>query len=358
MLIYIFLIIFLIIFSTYNNIKNKKLLIFFFIIFWIMATFRNLDIGNDTRNYYFLYKEICNLSKIENMTWRYEIGYLLINKLISLFTSNFTIFLGIINTYIYIIYYKFIKNYSLNYIFSTFLFLTLGIWGKTVNVLRLELAIIIVLTGFLLKEKNKKWMGILLSFFGILFQRISIVYLLSLFIPKKISRNFYIISTLLVIILFFNFNIFINSIAQIFPYFKIYLSESSSYKIGNLKIATVISIFKAFFIFLFGIIAYFKSNRVLYSKKENQDFLYQINMVYTEFLILFTSLQFNLLDRCSYYFSIFEILMIPNAVKRLNKNEKIICIILILTICVIYFFIITLLKSEWNRLVPYKTIFS
>lgn len=360
MLIYIFLIIFLVIFSISYIEKNKKknLLIFFFIVFWLMATFRSLDIGNDTKNYYLLYKQICKFSEIQNMTWRYEIGYLLVNKIVSFFTSNFTFFLGVINRYVYIIYYKFIKNYSLNCIFSTFLFFTLGIWGKTVNILRLELAIVIVLTGFLLKEKNKKWIGILLSFLGILFQRISIAYLLSFFIPKKISKNFYIISTLLVIILFLNFNIFINLVVQIFPYFKIYLSESSSYGIGDLKIATVISIFKAFFIFLFGIIAYFKSNRALYSKKENQDFLYQINMVYTEFLILFTSLQFNLLDRCSYYFSIFEILMIPNAVKRLNKNEKILCIILILTICVIYFFSITLLKSEWNRLVPYKTIFS
>ena len=122
MLIYIFLIIFLVIFSISYIEKNKKknLLIFFFIVFWLMATFRSLDIGNDTKNYYLLYKQICKFSEIQNMTWRYEIGYLLVNKIVSFFTSNFTFFLGVINIYVYIIYYKFIKNYSLNCIFSTF----------------------------------------------------------------------------------------------------------------------------------------------------------------------------------------------------------------------------------------------
>lgn len=94
MLIYIFLIIFLVIFSISYIEKNKKknLLIFFFIVFWLMATFRSLDIGNDTKNYYLLYKQICKFSEIQNMTWRYEIGYLLVNKIVSFFTSNFTFF--------------------------------------------------------------------------------------------------------------------------------------------------------------------------------------------------------------------------------------------------------------------------
>lgn len=354
--IYIFLIIFLLFFSILGIKKNRKLLVFSFYFFWMMATFRDISIGNDTRSYYFLFKEVSVSSHFQNMIWRYEIGYLLLNKFISLFTSNFTIFLGIITAYMYNIYYRIIKIYSTNYIFSVFLFLTLGIWGRSINILRLELALIFVLGGYLLREKNKKYIGIFFSMLCVFFQRISIVFLLSFFIPKKINKKFYIVSLVFVVVLFLNFSTFLTIIIEIFPYFKIYLFESSIYSMNDFKLATIINITKEFLIFLFGIVSYLKTNSSLYSKSENKNFIYQVNMIYTAFLILIISLKFNLLDRCSYYFSVFEILMIPNALKRIEKRKRKIFTICILIFCSMYFFTIILMKPEWNRIVPYKTI--
>ena len=320
------------------HINQKTLLKISLFILWILATFRSIEIGNDTKSYYELFKKICMTGNYHNMTWRFEIGYLWINKVISYLTNNFTVFLGLINTFIYIIYYYFIKQYSNNYMMSVFLFFTLGMWGNTLNIIRLELAITLALLGFMIiKNRNKKrLLGIILSLLPITFQRISIVYIFGLLIPNKINKKYLIITFFGTLIIVLFLPSIVNFVGSIVPYFaNYYLQKGSTYSIDGIKLASILNITIALSVFLFGFIIYEK-----YSGKNNQssDIAQQINMIWISFLILLVSLRFNLIDRCSYFFWTFSIVMIPNICGYIKgKNNRIIVMFLIFLLCILYF---------------------
>lgn len=360
MIFYIGIISFLILFSigSIRNIEQKTLLKISLFLLGMLATFRSLEIGNDTKNYYELYQNICLSHNFQSLTWRYEIGYLWLNNVISYITNNFTVFLGIINCFIYIVYYFFIKKYSKNYMMSVFLFFTLGIWGNTLNIIRLELAIAIALLSFMVLDSGKvnKFLGVGFTLVPVIFQRISIVYLLGIFTPKSINKKFLRTSFIIAIISTFLLPLILTYVGEFVPYFsEFYLQTGSMYSINNIKLASVMNMLMAMMVFLFGFIIYKNHNR---KYNQSNDISLQINMVWISFLILMVSLRFNLIDRCSYFFWTFSIIMIPNALSCIESipNRKILKFIIIL-LCVVYFFMTTIYRPEWNCIYPYRLIF-
>lgn len=360
MILYIGIILFLIIFSfgSVRYVKQRTILKISVLILGLLATFRNLKIGNDTKSYYELFKSICTMHDYHSMTWRFEIGYLWLNKAISYLTNNFTVFLGIINVFIYVVYYFFIKRYSKNYMMSVFLFFTLGIWGNTLNIIRLELAIAVALLSFMIIDsgKMKKKIGIGLAFVPVTFQRISIVYVLEILVPKKINKSFFKYSFAIALVLSIILPSIINLIATVVPYFsEFYLQNGSIYSIDGIKLASIINMLMALFVFLFGYIIYTKCNKVVY---QEEGIALQINMVWVSFLVLLVSVRFNLIDRCSYFFWTFAIVLIPNVCSYVKeKNNRMMLKFIIILLCIIYFIVTTIYRPEWNCIYPYRTIF-
>ncbi|WP_268234521.1 EpsG family protein [Anaerococcus porci] len=349
----------LVLLSFTEKSKNKFILKFTIFLLWFMATFRSLNVGNDTRSYYNLFNILHYTQDYTEMTWRFEEGFLFINKTISRYTNNFTIFLGIINSYIYMIYYYFIKNYSKNYCISLFLFITLGIWANTISILRLELAVTVVLTGYMMYDLKKanKLIATIYALISPLFQRISIVYSLGFLVPKRLSKKFIKWSSVIAIISIIILPYLMNIIGKIIPYFyEHYLYQGSKYLLNDVKLASVIKMFIYLSIFCFGILFY-KSDKNKYYY--DNDLALQLNMTWVSFLILFVSLRFNLLDRCSYFFSVFSIVLIPNTLRRMKlKNNRIIITLLLVFLFTLYFIIIAIYKPEWNNIYPYSFNFT
>ena len=291
MILYIGIISFLIIFSIggLRGVKQRTLLKISLVILGFLATIRSLEIGNDTKNYYELFKNICIMHDYHNMTWRFEIGYLWLNKVISYLTNDFTLFLGIINVFIYVVYYIFIKRYSKNYMMSVFLFFTLGMWGNTLSIIRLELAITVALLGFMIIDNNKlnSFWGISVSLIPVTLQRISIIYVLGLLVPKRINKKFLRYSLTIALIAVLVLPTIINYVGSLVPYFsEFYLQRGGMYSVDGIKLASVMNMIMALLVFLFGFIIYTK-----YNKTDNQikDIALQINMVWSGFLILLVS---------------------------------------------------------------------
>ena len=113
-----------------KGIKENSELFVVMCLLWIMASIRSVTVGNDTAEYYRLFKSVCNGAGFEVYQGRYEIGYYYLNEIIGHITNDFNIFLFIINAFTYYAYYLFIKKYSSNYILSVLLFLCLGYWGQ------------------------------------------------------------------------------------------------------------------------------------------------------------------------------------------------------------------------------------
>lgn len=332
---------------------NTKLKICFFILY-VLATFRSVTVGSDTDNYFRVFEAIAKNGNYTGYTERFEIGYLFINRIISVVFNNFIFFLMIVNFIIYYAYYLFVKKYSVNYGLSVMLFFTLGIWGKTINVIRLELAVAMFIYGYILYKDEKKIYAILISAFGVLFQRISIVFFAMYFIPKRLSKRFTRTTFVLSVIIYLTLDAIISFIVLKIPYFEHYIS-GSDYVYGEVKIAIVIQLCIHLFVYFMGSHIY-KKNSICLDEEECKTIESQLNMVYVSVLVLFLSMRFNLLDRCETFFGIFILLLIPNSCRLVSKKEnRIMMEMFICIFAIMYFVIINVYRPEWNNLIPYHT---
>lgn len=360
MFLYFIFILFLLLFSIgrIGKVKNNTVLLFVMLWLWLLATIRSLDIGNDTKNYYHLFNSIANGANIQVWSTRYEIGYLLLNKLISRMTDNFWVFLSIVNMIIYFAYYLFFKNYSVNPIMSVFMFFTFGTWGQTVNIIRLQLAIAMALYAYICKDKKKYILLVVLSLLAFSFHRISLVFLLYLFVPRTITKKFNIAAIVATAVGISILPMLMQIVAGYIPYFSGYLSHSM-YVMGEAKLATVINIVMR--LLLLSICWYFYLSQATVNasltETENHIISYQFNMVFVSTLLMVLSLRFNLLDRCSFFYWTFSYVLIPNVLSRIENNgNRSILRGFILLLGVAYFVIINIYRPEWNHISPYSSI--
>ena len=357
MILYVVLIISLSFISLYKvkGVKDTALLRTFIILFYCLATVRSVSVGTDTVNYYRVFNTIANTASYAGYIGRFEIGYLLLNKAVSLITRNFTVFLAVINLVIYHAYYLFLRKYSSNYGLSLLLFLTLGAWGKTVNVIRLELSVAMFLYAFILfNDKKKALPAIVFGCLGVLFQRISIVFFAVFFVPKKLSKRFMILTTAISVVLLLGLEYVIGFIVSLFPYFAHYLSESQ-YIFGEIKLSIVLLLVLHMTIFFVSLRLYRKKKSLL-GENECAVIESQINMVFISSLVLLISMRFNLLDRCEAIFGVFILLLLPNICQLLkSRSSRSAAVLSVCLTGLAYFIVVNAFRPEWNQIIPYHT---
>jgi hypothetical protein len=356
---YVTIIILLILFSfgRLGNVKQVNILRVAMLALYFFATFRALEIGNDTKAYYDLFMRIGRYHNLEMFTYRFEIGYLLLNDIISRLTENFWVFLGIVNAVIYYAYYRLIKEYSENLIMSVFMFFVLGTWGQTMNIIRLQLAIAMYIYAFLAKERGNYIVSIVAAILAVFFQRISIVYSIVFLVPKKIKKNTYIITVAGTAATVAFLPTILKWAVKLVPYFKTYLT-SSTYVVDEIKWATVIGFLMELTIFVFSMYVYVNQLDEL-EQEESELFAQQLNMVFIAMMITIISFRFNILSRCQYFFSVFEILLLPNAIRNMRlKTNRFLLLFAVLGVCIAYFVIVNVYRPNWNYIYPYETVFS
>lgn len=340
-----------------GNIKEDTELKVLMVFLWLMASLRAVTIGNDTQTYYNLFQRVCSVDNIFSLSGRYEVGYLILNRLVGYLTTNFTILLAVVNAIIYFAYYQFIKRYSANKVFSVFLFFTLGMWGQTMNIIRLQLAIAMMIYAFISRDDKKNIRAVLFALLAFSFHRLAIVFWVGLLIPKMIRKEYYILLTVATLVALVILPQLMALAAHFVPYFGTYLS-SSSYVIGEVKLASLVGVLMRFAVLVVGLYIY-RNNCGLFSIEEKENISLQINMVFISFLCMLVSLRFNLFDRCSYFFWVFALSLIPNAINYLRlKNNRLFFIIGVAVVCFAYFVIVNIYRPNWNHIFPYVTIFS
>lgn len=358
-MIYFLLIIIMVVFSVghIKNISQKDILKIALMCLWALATFRSVSVGNDTINYKDVFEYIKSYGDYEIYIIRYEIGYLVLNDIIASFTNNFTIFIAIVNVYIYVAYYKFFKTYSDNYMISVFLFFTLGYWGQTVNIIRLQLAIATCIYAFLCLDKGYLKSGKIVFFASVLLHKISIIYCLAILLRRKLSNKQCLIMLLIAGACFFTLSNMLDMARDFSVYWeRSYSNESSEYLTGEIKIAPVINCLLAVVVLFFSRIVIVKNIKYIDAQKKVL-LTQQVNMVYMAFLILFVSFQFNLIDRCAIFFSLFETVLIPNCIVLIrSKRLRYISLLTIFIIGSMYFSVVNIYRPEWNHIYPYQTI--
>lgn len=321
------------------------------------------DVGTDYKGVYEpLFEEILSGETLQRIR-TFEIGYILLNRLVIWLGGNFNVLmflaslLTIIPIYIGLSHYK--KKICVPLAFFLFMLL---FYQKSFNLVRQMIAVAFVFLGFTyldFKNDDKKHIAIqCLKYFACvivagLFQRTSFVMLIIPFIReiyanprlKVLSIASYVV--LLVVIL--NFKAIGEFLTQ-FDSFKYYANYFKG--IGKPDISI------AYFIRVIPVIIPFFFVRKKITEDRQMNFLYSMTVIGC-ILLLLGYLTQTYGERISYYFSIFQIVMFPYYIRCLKDNKFLYIasiILIILFNMAMWFYDYIYMKRD--ETIPYKTIFS
>lgn len=337
----------LLILGLNSILKIKKKYLFFMGIMLLIASLRDVSVGTDTEFYVKLYNNIRNISLINILTLstRIEIGYLILNKIISLFfKNNFKFFILILSLIIYIPFFIILKKESKDIYFSLFLFLGLRYYYFFLSGLRQSLSIVLIFASFYFFKRNQNFKFLILNILAYFFHKTAIIFL-PVFMLKEIKFEKKYINRVLfmgvIYILIGDKLLLIVTKTLKLEYYSGYITSSNFF--GRFELTLVLQ-------FFYSLVMLFFQQRI---QERKQDNLINWITLLGVFMNL-VSLTGSVLARLALYYNIFMIVIIPNSlVKKPNKILKII----VITFILINHFVILYFRPEWNNVASYKMFF-
>lgn len=340
-------------FSIKGFTKTNK--IFFLIIVGVVLILvqglRRYDVGSDTLNYVYIYKNANNMSydQILNTETFVEKGYLIYNKFLGSISPNnpqLMIFINaiLINVPILIFIYKNAKYM----VFSTLLYVIMYFYIDSFAIMRQFIAIGIILLGFEFLKRNNLILFVLFVLFASLFHSSAIIMLLLpvLYYLKptfKVSLFISIAAVLVCGILLISPNLIYSIAGRYTSYLG--TDWGASADIGGIYIKYISEIILAFVgIYLLS------SNKIKFEGNDRQMlFLSSSLSIFSGVTGLLRTIV-SVIYRLSYYFSLFELLLIPLIVYYLFK-EKTLTKVIVASLFGIYY--IYLLSVNFAGVVPF-----
>lgn len=369
MAIYLGVIIIIMIYSLFGNVnKNsntkKCYLIVCFGLLTVVAMLRKYTIGTDLNLFYaptfeqIKYLDFSNLFEVE-----FEGGYVLINKIISLFCGDVQGLIVLTSCFIIPVYGVFIYKNSEKVEISTMLFVLLRIYFMTLNIIRQEIAVAIILIAYEYIKQHKNLKAIILILLATSMHTSAIICLALIPLYKiKFTRKTFLVLLIIAIITMLVGNQIIMLFTNVFSSFG--LSNRRGYenyfeidRYGGQKV-NIISIYTVAIAGLFFIIGYivliFNKRTNLKKNQDNNDFLVYLSYIY--FIITVLTLKIAIVNRLSYYVLPFTLILIPrvlsNIKKRINKTLLFVILLGIMFFTCIY--ILVYYADELYGIVPYE----
>ena len=333
--------------------KNKIFLFITFLELFFISGFRNWNIGNDTKHYIDVFVAI---SSNLDLSTHMERGYLLFNKVLSLFTENPQSILIVTSFCILSIIFYFIYRYS-KFVFLSAIFFLILQFSTVLTMIRQEMALIIVLLGFSFVVKRQFIKFLLCCILAATFHTSAIIAIVWYFIyPLNLKIKNIIAILLLTIFIFIFIAPFLDKVFQILGRYQSYIG---SRLLGEeIKLASVMKTFVSFFVFLFCFVTYFFINK---SKENFSNFIIRPQFLLISSLgalcMQFISIRGTVLERIAFYFSFFNIISIPAFINCYSKNIKILIEVIIIGLFITYASIIFIYRPEWNYVLPFEFCF-
>jgi len=257
----------------------------------LMYALRHMRLGADTIGYVRAFQNMRSLpfSYCFSGESRHEIGFLLYEKIISVFTDNYTIYFIITAIILFGVLGRFAYKYAGNPYVFLFLFVALGTFQFYLTGLRQALAITTCLLAFDFIVSKKLWKFILTVIVAQFFHKSAIVFLIAypLCNLQKISNSIvmYGATTAGFAMSFATFNEFVNDLLG----YDYGIEET-----GNGEIFLTL-------ILIFTVYALFNINRI-----KNETKLYQplMHMSFITVMLWFLRLISRAMERPSFYFII------------------------------------------------------
>lgn len=227
--------------------KNTRAIVFFFVLLTILIAFRHESIGNDTRNYINIFYGYSKLDWQMLGSQSMEIGFAYFNKIISLFTREPQVFLGITAVITVMMIYPTYKRLCVDSSLTIVLYVTMSTFVMAFSGIRQMLAIAI---GFIAYEftRNKKFVPFFLMVLLAMTFHISAFILLFMYpiYHARITKKWLIAVVPIIIAIFvFNERIFLT----LEPLFELYIEYNPGIEYTGAH--TMIILFVLFAVFAF-----------------------------------------------------------------------------------------------------------
>lgn len=261
---------------------------------WNKAVFSGLDVAYAT---------------VYNATLKVESGFIILNKIIGLFTRNGQWFLAIVSFITCFLFGKFVIDNSEDVFFSTYIFLCESLFMSSFNLMRQMLALSIAVQSYtLMKKKKTKW-ALLTILFASCFHRSVIVWAFLILLMKvKNKKKAIKYATVGLASMSFLMPIFQKLVVVLVPRYQSYFTtnywESS---VGKIAILWMVEI---------AICALLYKNRI-----DDDNYIPVIsNILYLGFE--FMGLNMTSLSRVAMNFRALLLLLFPQAEVLFNDNSK------------------------------------
>lgn len=324
------------------------------VIMALLVAMRSVNVGNDTAEYIRIFSEINSNSDYASIT-RFEVGYVFLNRLVGKFTSNAQGVFVVCAVIQYTIFIWFIKKHSKNYALTLMLFFFF-IFGNTLNIVRQSLAMAFVLVAFD-RTLDKKTLGaIFWIIIAFLFHKSAIIMLLIVFLPYVKFDKFLVVIILFACVLMAFTDLMYKICQIILPSYAHYFGGQYS-ESGWLAVTYQMLSGLAFFIVTSLAVWFSKSRSMTIIESGRLGVKRQSNLVlwisFAAFAGYILGYKINLVDRLVSYFSMFTILLVPNALQKYNKTSRMAISVVMVMLLISYSFITAKLRPEWNTIYPY-----
>ncbi|PJM76394.1 EpsG family protein [Bifidobacterium felsineum] len=329
MTIYIFELILILSFAfiAKDLVFKKYILPFIFIFFSLVAGFRSSSVGEDTYHYIDVYDKISQTSLINikfhgidvvydtlyGNDLRIEIGYFLLCKIVHMMFTDVHFLFVVVALITGLLFYKFIKDNSLNIYMSTYVFLCESMYMQSFNLMRQMLSISIALQGYKYIRSNRLKEAIAIILLASLFHSSTIVLLIIVplaFIAKTKNPITFLVSTFLLFIFLLPVLGFL--ITKYFPRYVSYFSNN--YWMTDYGPGTILLWFAELTLCIYLITCY-KKNRI---KEENSEVLIIVMMIILYIGLSILGYSISAFERLALPFRAFLILFFPLSFNYIN----------------------------------------
>lgn len=328
--IYIGIIIALLLLSA---VRNNKIILFLALIFLIgLAGYRDLNVGSDTINYFYIFK-----GQIVGSDLEFLFEWLV--KFVENIGEDFSFLLLLLSLLSVVPIGYVIYKYSHNYFFSLFVYTSLFFYFNSFNIVRQSIAVGFCLVAYYFLEQRKYKRYILVVLIGFLFHRSAILALL-LYPLLMININKKIIYFTTVLSLLLSTTGVFTKIISVLGFFgDKYLAYSSLIGIKDGGILTRL-LLNTFLIVL-----------VYYSKKID---IWLLSMFVG--IVVLNIFSFSPeLGRLSQIYLISQVILFSNIDSNYDSNRLFFLKVAICVYCITVFSV--LLNSNSGEIVPYRSLF-
>lgn len=324
--------------TSRSHFKNKKKIYVTLVglQLFILLALRKTTVGTDVRTYLWFFELIPQMDLSNILNHRFEVGYVLFMKIMSLISTDERLFIAVISFFIVFSISIFIYKHSKFPMLSFYLYVTLGFYSFTFSGLRQAIAFSILLFGYDYIKDHKFIKFSLVVLLAASFHFTALIFIFAYFMARRKLNTLNFISYVFLFLFVFALK------SQIMRFLTAYIF--TDYNFYNSGAYTVLLISA---VIVIGCLMFYKQ-----TTNNNPYSVVNYNLVmFSLILISFASTSSNVL-RASNYFYYYIILLLPDVTVSIKKkNERLIIVYTILILTTAQY--LYLLPKSYLGILPY-----